>query len=315
MPVDGIPSARGAPSDRRPDGFRFSSIPSQQVFEGIFTALEFRKGFGLHTLNAWSRRVYKTTSERAPGAVLHCFLEGAANAHLDGHPMQLGRQKGQPVRMILTSTRETLEFRRECVPGEYIRKVSIMMSHEWLVENALELPTQPCHGKSAEQRVEWHAGAEDIRVLEDLARRTNFDSPLARLQAESLSLGLVASAFERIDGDRGHSNLSSHDHARLGRIEQMARAPGKMPTLSELAQGGGVSQSTMQRMFHSIYGCSVLQYVRQVRLDQARQMLERNSASISEIAHLTGYGSAENFATAFRKQHGLSPSDVRPGLT
>jgi AraC-like DNA-binding protein len=90
----------------------------------------------------------------------------------------------------------------------------------------------------------------------------------------------------------------------------MAHAPGELPTLAELAKSGGVSQSKMRRLFQMAHGCSVLSYVRKVRLEQARAGLENNLMTVAEAAYLAGYGSPENFSTAFRRQHGISPSEA-----
>ncbi|WP_249417110.1 helix-turn-helix domain-containing protein [Streptomyces sp. TS71-3] len=55
---------------------------------------------------------------------------------------------------------------------------------------------------------------------------------------------------------------------------------------------------------------------RSARLDLARMRLVSarwGASSIAEIAHSCGFGSHASFATAFRKEFGMTPRDARQG--
>ncbi|WP_421701759.1 helix-turn-helix transcriptional regulator [Aliiroseovarius sp.] len=300
-----------ATRNTREDWFQTSDLPKDRLFDGTLTALQLREGFGLHTLNARSRRDFHTRVERAPGVVLHCFLEGRAEASLDGKDLGLGHSEGQPVRIVLTSVRHPAEFRRSSAPGDYVRKISILMSHEWLDENDLSFVKVADDTADVFGRFEAVATPQEVAAMERLASQAGFDDPIARLQAEAAALGLVAGSFEKALGRGGDTSLSRREMGQLTRMEDIARAPGPMPTLADLAHVGGVSQSTMRRLFRARHGCSALAYVRRVRLEEARAALAANQASVSQAARMAGYASPENFATAFRRLHGMPPSQAR----
>ncbi|CAM5502008.1 AraC family transcriptional regulator OS=Stutzerimonas stutzeri OX=316 GN=CXK95_03430 PE=4 SV=1 [Stutzerimonas stutzeri] len=59
---------------------------------------------------------------------------------------------------------------------------------------------------------------------------------------------------------------------------------------------------------------TIFEYQRARRLLQARQALEREGISVNEAAWRAGYNSAANFATAFKRQFGISPRQVRGRL-
>ena len=48
-----------------------------------------------------------------------------------------------------------------------------------------------------------------------------------------------------------------------------------------------------------------------VRIEAARQYLATTNLSIGEIAHQTGYGSANYFSKVFRQETGASPNEYR----
>ncbi|QTG98088.1 helix-turn-helix transcriptional regulator, partial [Vibrio furnissii] len=65
--------------------------------------------------------------------------------------------------------------------------------------------------------------------------------------------------------------------------------------------------SNLQRRFKQQMGMTVANYVRQRRLNNARQQLERGYVTITEAAYEAGYHHPSNFTAAFKKAFGESP--------
>lgn len=295
----------------RLDWFRRSDRPSDKVFDGTVTAVKFREGFGLHTLNARAKRDFSIRTERAPSVVLHCFLEGATSAWLADTPMNLGRVAGAPVRFVLTSTKETLSFARRSDPDEYVRKVSIQMSHDWLAESGLVLPDHWDSTQNFHQRIEWDASARDVATMEQLVSNQSFTDPMSRMMAEAMTLELVAGSFRKMHDASTSQALTLRETHQLRRVEDLANQTGPIPDLHTIAREAGLSASSLRRLVHKAHGCSPLAYLRALRLEQARQALETANATVSEAASIAGFSSPENFSTAFRRAFGMSPSALR----
>lgn len=51
-------------------------------------------------------------------------------------------------------------------------------------------------------------------------------------------------------------------------------------------------------------------YWQTVKMEQAKLMLADMNMDISEVAEAVGYKNARHFSTAFKKQFGLSPSQL-----
>ena len=293
-------------------------LPCQGVFDGAVSAERLRDGLGVHVTDAVALRSFETEAMRSPGMVLHCFLEGETEARLGGRQMGLGRRPGEPVRLVLTSLDQPELFWRRSAPGEYVRKVNILMSRDWLDDNGLGLRRAGADGLRQSRRLEWTATSDDILAAETLVKLNGgklrgCDDPVRRMQAESVALGLVARAFETLTGQMADSGLSQAERAQLARMEELALNAAQMPSLSQMARAGGVSLAKMRRLFHAAHGVTVQGYIRTQRLTMARRALETRRVTVAQAAELAGYGSAENFATAFRRLHGLSPSQVRRG--
>jgi len=72
----------------------------------------------------------------------------------------------------------------------------------------------------------------------------------------------------------------------------------------------GTTEYHLRRMFSSLAGMPLSEYVRRRRMTVAAADLRRDD-TLLDIAVRYGYGSTEAFARAFRSVHGAGPSDVR----
>ncbi|WP_414620421.1 helix-turn-helix transcriptional regulator [Calothrix sp. CCY 0018] len=80
------------------------------------------------------------------------------------------------------------------------------------------------------------------------------------------------------------------------------------PSLLELAQMVGVSQTTLKRGFRELFGKTVFGYLTDKRMIQAETLLRQNNSSVAEVANLVGYSHLGHFATAFKRRYGITPS-------
>ena len=79
--------------------------------------------------------------------------------------------------------------------------------------------------------------------------------------------------------------------------------------LDDIAKLVGISRAGLERVFHQQFGVSVMHHYRKIRINAARKMLAKG-ASISEAAYLTGFSSPQHFATVFKKEENISPSQL-----
>ena len=71
-------------------------------------------------------------------------------------------------------------------------------------------------------------------------------------------------------------------------------------------------KSLLSKIFKDITGVSPINYLIQIRLTKARQLLEKEEVlTVKEVAKAVGYEDAYHFSKSFKKHFGLSPSMVR----
>lgn len=82
-------------------------------------------------------------------------------------------------------------------------------------------------------------------------------------------------------------------------------------SIGRIAEQANVSVFHFQRLFAVLTDMSVGEYLRRRRLTLAADELSRSNARIIDLALKYGYDTPEAFSKAFRRQHGISPSEAR----
>ncbi len=86
---------------------------------------------------------------------------------------------------------------------------------------------------------------------------------------------------------------------------------GEELTLSSLAQLANFSDFHFHRVFQSIVGWPVMEYVRSRRLFHAACRVADTNEKLTDIALDCGFGTPETFIRAFRKLYGMTPGEYR----
>lgn len=94
-------------------------------------------------------------------------------------------------------------------------------------------------------------------------------------------------------------------------VDAVESAPGEEPDLAMVAAAHGTTEYHLRRMFSSLAGIPLSEYVRRRRMSLAAADLVASSDDLLTVAVRHGYGSTEAFGRAFRAVHGIGPSEAR----
>src|SRR5262249_6741379 len=78
-------------------------------------------------------------------------------------------------------------------------------------------------------------------------------------------------------------------------------------TLADLAGHANISIRTLNRRFRTETGLSPLQWLLQLRIDKARELLEVTDLPVSVIAHRSGLGTVDSLRDHLFHKTGLAP--------
>jgi AraC family transcriptional regulator len=130
---------------------------------------------------------------------------------------------------------------------------------------------------------------------------------VARLAMEGLALEILA---ELARASRGGKPKSAPHWLR--QVVELVRDEFARPlTLTELAQTAGVHPSHLAQVFRQHQHCTLGEFIRQVRVEQAIQLLIDSDISLAEIALATGFSDQSHFSRIFKRVTSLTPARFR----
>jgi AraC-like DNA-binding protein len=81
--------------------------------------------------------------------------------------------------------------------------------------------------------------------------------------------------------------------------------------LPTLARQFGTNTNKLMSLFKKIFGRSIFEFIGELRMDHALQLLRDEGLLVTEVARTIGYKNPNHFSCAFKKRYGVSPSDVK----
>lgn len=82
-------------------------------------------------------------------------------------------------------------------------------------------------------------------------------------------------------------------------------------SVERLAEAVHMSRVHLFRRLRALRDCTPTEWIWEIRLARAQQLLDGNAGSVSEVAYAVGFKSVSHFSKRFRNQFGLSPSAYR----
>ncbi len=117
----------------------------------------------------------------------------------------------------------------------------------------------------------------------------------------------ICAKFLQTDSDKADRRNSLRDEV-LGKILEENR---QSPSLTSMAEEYHMSASAFSRYFHRETGENFMEFVRNVRLDKAKDLLLATDKPVTDIAFECGFASLSSFHRNFRACVHMSPGDYR----
>lgn len=145
----------------------------------------------------------------------------------------------------------------------------------------------------------WQAGFYEKKEYE-FNVRANLSHIIALLLSKNNSVQLPLSEKQLRDNHRMKSMLQYIEAHLSDSIE-----------ITEIAQAALISVSECLRCFKHSIGTTPIQYVKQLRIQKAAELLSFTELTITEVAVACGFQEMSYFSKTFRQTHGCTPSEFR----
>ncbi|MFF2912052.1 AraC family transcriptional regulator [Paenibacillus sp. NPDC057934] len=139
-----------------------------------------------------------------------------------------------------------------------------------------------------------------------------FEKP-ETIQDELIKLKMLELLFDILDADKGLLNqiLQLRQQRPTSIVEVVEKNLFNPVSLQDLAYLSGRSLSTFKREFRKIYNEPAIQWIRNRRLEKAKELLTHSGISITEVCYATGFENVSHFSKVWKKKYGIPPSAMR----
>ncbi|MBB4845233.1 AraC-like DNA-binding protein [Paucibacter oligotrophus] len=243
--------------------------------------------------------------QAAPGLHLVMVLQGRLHIAYGGRAQRLG-EAGR-AELALISLRTPALFERRDPEGARECRFSLQLSPAWLDQAGLHLPgrhlaaNRPSMGRRLQE-----LGQGLLNQAQTLQQGRGERQGLLRLRLECQALELLSEALGQAEQSPAMPTAARMQLA----CELLDSGAADRWSLADIALELGLHENTLQRHFRAAQGCSVFDYLRRRRLARAHALL-RQGASVAQAALEAAFENPANFATAFKKQYGVSPSRLK----
>jgi AraC family transcriptional activator of mtrCDE len=151
-------------------------------------------------------------------------------------------------------------------------------------------------------------------IFEALIEEYQKSGPACAAMMEALMNQCLIAVLRAAEAQSGGSLpwLSAMDDPRISSvIDVMLDRPQDNYTVESLADIAAMSRATFARHFEKCFNRPPMDYLRDVRLRRAAQLLQVSTIPIDSVAAKIGYSSRSHFSKAFGEQFGSSPAEFR----
>lgn len=249
-------------------------------------------GFSFALLDLGTPMSIEATVRADQFLIMSC-LRGSASMNVDGRSINVSAGSGFVAR--------PLQYLKARLSSDCIRLVVAIESH------LLDPDIYPEHSQFMVDGPAMRPWFEVVQFLlsSSLLQVANQDPAMLK-SMEGVLLGLLRSNALRSLFDSKQNSIASCD-VRRAEIFIQAHAPNYM-SLKEIAAAAGTVPRTLQSHFMRYRCVTPMQYLCNVRLDAARDLLLSGKALVADAAFECGFGHRGRFAHHYRRRFGETPS-------
>ncbi|MEZ8100858.1 AraC family transcriptional regulator [Vibrio bivalvicida] len=234
--------------------------------------------------------------------------QGKKNIYLGNQPVEYG-----PDDYLVVGVPMPLECEAIAVDGEPLLGLSIDIDQHVLHRLVNKLESMNCYKPCADSRLP--SGLKSVAMDSDML---DVCMRLMKALCNPVELAVLGEslmeelAFRALMSQEGHVlfDLARYDghYARVAKaLDYLHKNYNQPVTVQDLAQYANMSVSAFHQAFRSVTLASPIQYIKKVRLDKARELIQLEGIKVGEAARLVGYNSTSQFSREFKRHFNETP--------
>lgn len=288
------------------------------LLRGRFFSKTLRDGLNIHCSDSIEEQAFTSCSHQDAGLSCIFFLQGRVDLKVGSRAFSLDAHHGGKIEAAGLVRREVEPFQRTTRQAQAVKHLVVTASQQWLQGSGYEAGFEKTLSKQFKCTNmafgQWQANKHLTALIQDVMIPNVIHPQLLNLQLESRSIDIISETLSGLfsHGERPPiQKLTKHDQVRLQRAcDYILHDPSQAFSVDGVAKQAGMSVSSLQRLFKRVYGSSVFEYIRYVRLNKAMNLLKSGEFNVDQVSYYVGYNTPANFSTAFKRHFGVTPSQA-----
>ncbi len=235
--------------------------------------------------------------------------QGEKNIYLGNQPVKYG-----PDDYLVVGVPMPLECEAISVNGEPLLGLSIDIDAQVLHRLVNKLESMNCYKPCGDKAI--RSGLKSVAMDDDMLDvcKRLIKALCNPIERELLGENLMEElAFRALMSKEGGVlfDLARHDghYARVAKaLEYLHQNYASSVTVQKLAERANMSVSAFHEAFRSVTLASPIQYIKKVRLDKARDLIQLDGLKVGDAARMVGYNSTSQFSREFKRHFNKTPT-------
>lgn len=322
-------SGIGIPEDQRQKVFeRFYKIDSDSHIEGTGLGLAMVKEF-VELLDGKVSLGKSTLGGARFEVILPADLPAESEAELNGTVLF---SQSRPLVVVVEDHPEMNEFISGLLHEEYEVRTAFNAEEGWeLIENYLpeliitDLMLPGMSGEMLCKRIKTSVATDHLPVLALSAKQSTdtkielynygadnyLTKPFDSEELRSVVRGLI-NQRSKLKAKFGNGVASAGEQSKgMRKIEEFIRSEIANSNFGprDLEKAIGINRNQLQRKIKAVTGFTPVEYIRVMRLENARNLLKQGDNNVSDAAYASGFNQLAYFSKAYKAHFGTLPSD------
>ena len=145
-----------------------------------------------------------------------------------------------------------------------------------------------------------------LKMFKDLEKLHFSKKPFQQIASINQAYSIILKALEEHQNNTKY--IPNEKRLRLApALKYIANNYTKPIKNEELSALCNISTVYFRKLFFEVYGISPINYIHELRINKAKEMLRSDYSTITDIAFTLGYSSIYDFSKDFKKHTGVSP--------
>jgi len=218
--------------------------------------------------------------------------------------------------MLLHRKNKILPFNSGQAHGSFHRMGNIRLISLNVDKDALNETAYSIFGKTnvSFKQCDYDFSNDLKALINTFIEEYNNHQPGRKLVLKSLSTQIIVHLLRNINSNMPLLVSSEYNTAKKNidqAIEYLRDQYSEDVSLEEAAKIAHLTPYHFIKAFKAYTGKTPYEYLLQVKIHKAKELLNSNNLTITEICYMCGFNSLSNFTNYFKKKVGVSPSEYR----